>query len=93
MWWIGPFWLSTGIASLSGRTGVSQLKSVGTGRAIPNISYNSTQINSSAPSASVSGQKLGQQNTVKPLQATQILNHASGKGKMQKINWFTLPVL
>ncbi|XP_032906197.1 zinc finger protein 280D isoform X3 [Amblyraja radiata] len=69
----------SGVASLSGRTGVSQLKSVGTGRAIPNISYNPIQINSSVPSASVSGQKLGQQNTVKPLQATQILNHASGK--------------
>ncbi|XP_078283663.1 zinc finger protein 280D isoform X2 [Rhinoraja longicauda] len=68
----------SGVTSQSGRTGLSQLKSVGSGRAIPNISYNPTQINSSVPSVSVSGQKLGQKNSLKPLQTTQILNHASG---------------
>ncbi|XP_072134552.1 zinc finger protein 280C-like isoform X1 [Mobula birostris] len=66
--------LLSGVIFQSGRTGVPQLRPVGTGRTIPSISYSPTQMNSSIQS----GQKLGQKNSPKPLQVTQILNHASG---------------
>ncbi|XP_078097561.1 zinc finger protein 280D-like isoform X2 [Mustelus asterias] len=73
----------SGITPPSGRTGLSQLRPVATGRAIPNISYNPPQVNSSIPnvSTSSSGQKLLQRNSPKPLQTTPILNHTSGIGK------------
>ncbi|XP_078386460.1 zinc finger protein 280D-like isoform X2 [Cetorhinus maximus] len=69
----------SGVTPQLGRTGLSQLRPVTTGRAIPNINYNSSQVNSTVPnvSTSSSGQKL-QRNSPKPLQTTQILNHASG---------------
>ncbi|XP_067827622.1 zinc finger protein 280D isoform X2 [Heptranchias perlo] len=70
----------SGVPSQLGRAGLPQLRPVATGRAIPNISYNPAQVNSSVPnvSTSSSGQKLVQRNSSKPLQTTQILNHASG---------------
>ncbi|XP_067873952.1 zinc finger protein 280D isoform X2 [Heterodontus francisci] len=69
----------SGVTSQLGRTGLSQLKPVATGRAIPNISYNPSQVNASVPNVSTnsSGQTV-QRNSLKPLQTTQILNHASG---------------
>uniref|UniRef100_UPI00398E4500 zinc finger protein 280D-like isoform X2 n=1 Tax=Pristiophorus japonicus TaxID=55135 RepID=UPI00398E4500 len=70
----------SGVTSQLGRTGLPQLRPVATARAIPNISYNPTQVNSSVPnvSTSSSGQKLLQGISPKPLQTTQILNHTSG---------------
>ncbi|XP_072326840.1 zinc finger protein 280C isoform X2 [Scyliorhinus torazame] len=70
----------SGITPQSVRAGLSQLRSVATGRAIPNISYNPSQVKSSVSnvSTSSSGQKSLQINSLTPLQTTQTFNHASG---------------